>query len=79
MERDREMGRDSHREREAGRDENERGIGRETGTQGWSAIGRWERIAAERTNELFINEGNGIRTIPFFIQPSGREIGRMEG
>ena len=25
----------------------------------------------ERTNEFFINEGKGISTILFFIQPSG--------
>ena len=26
----------------------------------------------ERTNEFFINEGKGISTILFFIQPSGK-------
>ena len=43
-----------------------------TPSGGQRSTPRYQLSLYERTNEFFINEGKGISTILFFIQPSGK-------
>ena len=45
---------------------------RDNNTVGEGLCGQRDTGTNERTNEFFINEGKGISTILFFIQPSGK-------